>query len=165
MFSSPYISGQPQASWPAPWPPAQATSVPAAPRPAPLSPQAAAAPQPRPIVRLQAPEELIPNDPPKPLVLPAPEQLGVALARPTTPALLDLPVDWNVTRDRLNRLGALHFAVTKLPAGAYRIAFELPTTQPGRTHHIEAEAATEGAAVCQALDLADLWTGQHSKAS
>jgi len=112
-------------------------------------------------VRLQAPEELIPAQPPPPLVLPTPEQLGVAMARPAATALQDLPVDWNVTRDRLNRLGAVRFSVAKLSEGAYRIAFELPTTQPGRTHHIEAEAATEGAAVCQALDLADLWTGQR----
>jgi hypothetical protein len=108
---------------------------------------------------MQAPEELLPARPPAPLVLPSPEQLGVS----STPAALqDLPVDWNVTRDRLNHLGAVGFAVAKLPEGAYRIAFELPTSQAGRTHHIEAEAATEGAAVCRALDSADKWVGQGS---
>jgi len=100
----------------------------------------------------------MPPPPPAPLVLPSPEQLGVASAQP---AFQDSPVDWNVTHDRLNHLGAVRFDLAKLPDGAYRIAFELPTTQAGRTHHIEAEAATEGAAVCRALDLADRWVGQR----
>jgi hypothetical protein len=94
--------------------------------------------------------------------LPSPEQLGVASARPAPVVnLLDLPVDWNVTRDRLNRLGAVGFHLAKLGQGKFRVAFVLPTTQPGRMHHIEAEAVTEGAAVCRALDLADQWAGQR----
>jgi hypothetical protein len=90
------------------------------------------------------------------LVLPSPEQLGVRAAPSAMAAIQDLPVDWNVTHDRLNRLGAVGFAMAKLAGGGV-----LPTTQPNRMHHIEAEAATEGAAVCRALDLADHWTGQR----
>jgi hypothetical protein len=108
---------------------------------------------------MQAPEELIPQRR-EPLVLPPPEKLGVTVAQAPPTALIDLPVDWNVTRDRLQHLGAVGFALARMPDGAYRIAFDLPTTQAGRTHHIEAEAATEGAAVCRALDLADQWSGQ-----
>jgi hypothetical protein len=108
---------------------------------------------------MQAPEELIPTRR-EPLVLPSPEQLGVAAAHVAPAVNMGMPVDWNVTRDRLQHLGAVGFALARLPDGAYRIAFDLPTTQAGRTHHIEAEAATEGAAVCRALDLADQWTGQ-----
>jgi hypothetical protein len=93
-------------------------------------------------------------------MLPSPEQLGVAAAQAPPAKQTDLPVDWNVTRDRLQGLGAIGFALARLPNGAYRIAFDLPTTQAGRTHHIEAEAGTEGAAVCRALDMADQWTGQ-----
>jgi hypothetical protein len=113
----------------------------------------------RPLVRLQSPEELMPTAPPKRLVLPSPEQLGVvgagAVPGATTPYL---DVDWNVTRDRLHGLGAVGFHLAKLPEGAFRVAFLLPTTQPGWLHQIEAEAETEGTAVCRALELADQWT-------
>jgi hypothetical protein len=158
---SPYTAAPPVAVRPAPWPPAPASRVPQTPawssRPASRDGTALATP-PRPVVRLQAPEELIPTQPPAQLVLPSPAQLGVASG---PAALPNLPVDWNVTRDRLDHLGAIGFGLAKLPEGAYRIAFDLPTSQPGRTHHIEAEAATEGAAVCRALDMADQWAGQR----
>jgi hypothetical protein len=110
---------------------------------------------------LQAPEEVIPPRPAR-VALPSPEELGVIPAAPAAASTaLDRPVDWNVTHDRLNRLGAVGFHLAKLANGACRVAFVLPTAQPGRMHHIEAEAASEGAAVCRALDLADQWVGQR----
>jgi hypothetical protein len=162
MTSPPFVSmpfpGPPPAAPPV-WTPPQAAAVPAPPAwPPQPAPPVAQQPQPRPIVRLQAPEELIPPPPPPRLVLPAPEQLGVACAS-AAGAPRDLPVDWNVTRDRLQSLGVVGFHLTKLSGASYRVAFVLPTAQAGRMHHIEAEAATEGAAVCRALDLADQWVG------
>jgi hypothetical protein len=120
--------------------------------------------QPRPIVRLQAPEERMPVAPPALLALPSPEQLGVAGLRPTASPVVvqDMPVDWNVTHDRLNQLGAMDLHLTRLSSGVYRVTFVLAAAQPGRLHHIEAEAATEGGAVCSALDQADLWTSQQT---
>jgi hypothetical protein len=155
---------------PAQWAPPQTAGVPQSVTWPPRAPAPAAAPavvqqpeQPRPIVRLQAPEELIPAPAPTRLALPSPEQLGVAAVQPVahTALPLNMPVDWNVTHDRLDRLGALDLHLTRLSGGTYRVAFVLATTQPGWLHHIEAEAATEGAAVCSALDQADQWTNQQ----
>jgi hypothetical protein len=145
-----------QAMPPMAWPTAPAATW--TPRQTPVA--AAPATTPRPIVRLQAPEELLPPARPAAVVLPPPEALGVKSAQ-TPAAVLDLPVDWNVTHDRLNRLGAIRLVLAKLEGGSCRFAFELPTTEPGRMHHIEAEAASEGAAVCRALDLADHWVAQR----
>jgi hypothetical protein len=165
MTSPPFVSmpfpGPPSATPPL-WTPPQAAAVPPPPAwPPRQAPAVAQQPQPRPIVRLQAPEELIPPPPPPRLVLPAPEQLGVACASAAAGTPRDLPVDWNVTRDRLQSLGVVGFHLTKLSGASYRVAFVLPTTQAGRMHHIEAEAATEGAAVRRALDQADQWVGQR----
>jgi hypothetical protein len=93
--------------------------------------------------------------------MPSPEALGVTPSRLATRCTLQvLPVDWNVTRDRLEGLGAIGFKLAKLPDGVYRVAFVLPSSRAGHLHQVEAEAATEGNAVCQALDLADQWTRQ-----
>jgi hypothetical protein len=167
MLTSPPFVTPARVPQPVPWPAPQPAGVAQAPgwspRPANPPPQAAALTQQleprRPVVRLQAPEELMPPPPPKRLVLPSPEQLGVAGAGPASAVTASHPdVDWNVTRDRLHGLGAIGFHLAKLPEGAFRVAFLLPTTHPGRLHQIEAEAPSEGTAVCRALDLADQWT-------
>jgi hypothetical protein len=63
-------------------------------------------------------------------------------------------VDWNATRARLDQLGALSFRVDKLPGGSHRVTLLLPTANSERTRQIETVAASEEAAVRQALEQA-----------
>jgi hypothetical protein len=92
--------------------------------------------------------------------MPSPEELGIR--RASAPVVAETSVDWNDTRDRLARLGALSFRLDKLPQGNCRVTFLLPTRQPQRTHEIEAMAATEAAAVRLALAQAQRWVEQGS---
>jgi hypothetical protein len=84
---------------------------------------------------------------PSPVMLPTPEQLGVACTPPAPPET----VDWNATHTRLRQLGALGWQVARLPQGGYRFTFLLPTAQPNCSRHVEATAASEAEAVRLAL--------------
>jgi hypothetical protein len=87
--------------------------------------------------------------------MPSPDQLGVALGKPSGSAGLD----WAVVHHRLDQLGAVCFNLEKLPQGTYRFTCLLPTAQPGRTHRVEAVAASESEVVRLVLDRSEEWAG------
>jgi hypothetical protein len=121
------------------------------------APQLAAAPKvPQPKIRLQAPDDVPPAQP-RPLALPAPEDLG--LAGPVTATADGRQVDWNAVRVHLARLGALSFRVDRLGSESYRVTFVLATAQPQRTHQVECTAGSEAAAVELALARAQQVAG------
>lgn len=155
----------PQLQQPMGWNPGAPQAVPF---PTEALPRAAASPSeplvttpPQPIVRGVAGEEETPAPvavrpapmAPDSVVLPSPEELGVAPAVLAQPLA---PVDWNVVRQRLQRLGALSFHVQQLDRN-YRVVFELPTGHNDRTHLVEAVAASEAQAVMLALQRAEQW--------
>jgi hypothetical protein len=141
--SAPTWTGQPS-PWPAAW---QQAAGPAA---APAQPLAT----PRPIVRAKGDDDPVRVELPQTrLRIPTPEQLGIALA-PRTDAP---PADWATARQRLDRLGAVCLHLEKLPQGGYRFTCLLATSQAGRTHRVEAQAATEAEVVRLALDRSEEW--------
>ena len=103
----------------------------------------------RPKVRLQAADEA----PPVPaqaarLSLPPPEALGIGVAPIAAPVVApppqtSPPTDWNATKQRLERIGAVSFRSDRLPQGGFRFTVLVPAEQGAR--HIEAEAASVGA--------------------
>lgn len=103
-----------------------------------------------------------PDVPPEPnrLILPAPEQLGVSMARSPSPSTERF--DWNVAHQRVERLSAVAFFVGRRTDGGYTASFLLPTGQPGRTHHIETAGDSEAAAVARALEQAEAWNGRQN---
>jgi hypothetical protein len=120
-----------------------------------------AQPLPGPTFRGQAPDE--PESPPPPpaaplLRLPTPEELGLAAERADSAGF-----DWSAAHHRLDHLGAVCFRLDKLPQGSSRVTCLLPTAQPGRTHHVEAEAPTDAEAVRLALERAEAWSGEASR--
>jgi hypothetical protein len=88
--------------------------------------------------------------------MPTPEQLGLA---PVRPAAAVADTDWAAVHRRLDRLGATCFHLEKATGGT-RITCLLPTAQAGRSHRVEAQAASEGDAVRLALDQAEEWARQ-----
>jgi hypothetical protein len=84
--------------------------------------------------------------------MPTPEQLGLI----TTPAS-EPGANWSEASQRLKKLGASCFQMERLQQGGYRFVCLLPTAQPGRTHRVEAEAASEADAVRLALGRAEQW--------
>lgn len=122
-------------------------------QPAPLMAQQ---PPPRPTIRAQAPDDPPPEpveSRPTPLQMPSPEQLGVADRH------AEGGLDWTAAHRRLDLLGAVCFHSEKLAQGGCRFTCVLPTTEPGRQHRVEVEAASEAAAVGLALDKAEEWAG------
>jgi len=118
----------------------------------------AAAPSKPAVVRGLPPEEKVK---PKP-AMPSPGQLGIDLERPTpeqlgiaVPARTPVQVDWNLTRQRLQQMGALTFQLDRLPDDGRRFSITLPTAETGKTHMIQGNGATEAEAVRQALERAD----------
>ncbi|HEV3259014.1 MAG TPA: hypothetical protein VG013_19235 [Gemmataceae bacterium] len=95
------------------------------------------------------------EQPPAPLVIPSPEQLGLACAEP---AAGDSP-DWTALHRRLDQLGAWSIQLDKLPAGGCRFTCLLPTGTPDRFHRVESQAGTPAEAVRLALDDAEKWAG------
>jgi hypothetical protein len=135
---SPNLQPQPRVAMPTPpSQPANLTLPP--PPPGVASPVADAT---RPKVRAVSED---PPPPPRRLVLPTPEQLGIAI----TPAAEKLVVDWNQVQSRLERLGIMRLQRDRLPAGGFRVVLGLPTQQ------VEATGATEAAAVLLALERAE----------
>ncbi len=84
--------------------------------------------------RGQSPEPV-----PAKLYLPAPEELGIRLYKP------EPKLDWNLLRDRLERLGASRFQLERLGT-KFRFECTLPTGV------VEGVGDTEAAAVRSALD-------------
>jgi len=137
---------------------AQAAPRPVATTPAPMLASA----EPRPKVRLQAPDEPV-QTPVTRLTLPPPEQFGIA-AQPAAATVPVAPVaatpaapavDWNIAKQRLDRLNPVAFHSDRLAHGGFRISVLLPARDG--THHIEAEAGSEAAAVAVALERAEAW--------
>lgn len=114
---------------------------------------AAGATQPK--IRLRGPD---PTPAPSRLTLPSPEELGLVRHSAPAPTQASQTLDWNQAHARLQQLGAVGFHIDRLPAGNVRVSFLLPTSDPQRTHHVEAEAAHEGQAVYAALEQAETWT-------
>ena len=128
------MPGQPQPGYAPPQPQRQIAMPPP-------PPVAALPPDPtRPKVRA-VPEDAPP--PPRRIVLPSPESLGIAVA-PARPA-----VDWNQVQARLERLSIVRVQRDRLPSGGYRVILGMSA------HQIEATGATEAAAVLLALERAE----------
>ena len=109
----------------------------------------AAEPPPRPRIRLQAPEDP-PRVTPRNLTLPPPDKLGL------TPKTVQATVDWNVTRARLQQLGATNYRVDYLGADGFRVRLLL-NGQAGSMHEIETTAGTDAEALAVALEQAEQW--------
>jgi hypothetical protein len=82
-------------------------------------------------------------------------KLGTPGASPERPTITG--ADWQTTRARLQACGAVSFQADRLGDGSWRFSCQLPTAQAGRTHRIEAQAATEAEAVRLALQRAEQW--------
>jgi hypothetical protein len=145
----------PQGNQTMPWSrPAQPQSAPASfistPRPAPAA---------RPIVRAKGAEEPFPSQPlasadaTTALTIPPPEELGISPA----PLAEMNGADWTQAHRDLERLASISYQLDKLPEGGCRFTCLLLTSQPGFTHRVEAEAATEAEAVRLVLDKAKEW--------
>jgi hypothetical protein len=102
-------------------------------------------------VSMPSPEEM--GVVPAKVGLPSPDELGVVPPGRTAAAI----IDWNETRSRLDRLGAIGWQSTQLNDGRHRVAFVLRTKQADQVQHIEATATTEAEAVTAALARAEEW--------
>ena len=135
MPSPTYVPMQAPMSYPAPAPALAPQNNPAPAVPA-SAPRAAAQAPRQPVARAKAPDEPTPARP-TPLVMPSPEQLGVAV-RPVANA-----VNWTALHARMKELGIVSFHMDTLSDGRYRFTCWLPQGQPGTTQRIEALAASE----------------------
>ena len=114
----------------------------------PSQPAMASLPPPR-TVRGQADDEPVES---RPLVLPTPEQLGIAV--PTTTAS---PIDWTAIHRRLDQMGATCFQLERPVGGGCRVTCLLPTGQANHSRRLEAQANTQAEAVRLVLDQAEEW--------
>lgn len=156
-YGAPMFQGQVMGA-----PPARRTVPPVQPAFQPNLPPtlAQSAETPRREVRGVAAEEREPRSiqaavqPPTPVVIPSPEQLGVA-APPVVPR--DPNLDWVGIRKQLRDLGAVRFQLEQTTDGGTRFICELATAEFGRTQGIEAQARTEAEAVRLVLARAEQW--------
>jgi hypothetical protein len=88
--------------------------------------------------------------------IPSPEKLGVQPRAVQSPAA-QAEVDWTATRRRLRELGVLTFQLDHPTEGGCHFTCLLPTSDPGRSHRIDARGATETEAVRLALARAEEW--------
>ena len=117
-----------------------------------------APPPPAPVRTAQAPRLVArscagrwPNQPPRQCVgqsvaMPSPDQLGVNIRQAAAAC------DWTAAHRRMQDLGVISFQMDRLNADIFQVVCLLPTSEPGRTHRIEAHGATEAEAVRCALD-------------
>jgi hypothetical protein len=162
-----YPGQQPGRSVPPQWPPQTAQQP--SPSPSPSPPITARG-------MMQDPPKMV-NPPlisaPKltPVSMPSPEEIGVVPVKVALPSAEELGVvppgktattkiDWNETRNRLARLGAIGWQSMQLNDGRHRVAFVLRTKQVDQVQHIEATAATEAEAVTAALARAEEWAAK-----
>jgi hypothetical protein len=155
---APMAGPQPRPSYPLPQQPA-APYPGLAQQPLPNSPAA----PPR-VVRGQMPEEPVPparpvvtEARPAPLRLPAPEELGVGGAAPASRA----SADGATAHQRLDQLGATCLHVEKLPQGGCRLTCLLATSQQGRSHRIDVQAADSAEALRLAVEKAEAWAARR----
>lgn len=146
----------PFAPSPGPRPPAYANQQPPAPTPQWNAAAIPDPPAPQPIVRAQAPDDPPAIPRPRALVLPTPEALGLA-ASETEPASLD----WTAVHQQLDRLGVTCFQLEQSETGGFRITCLLPTASAGRSHRVEAQAATKAEVVRMVLLHAEAWAAQQ----
>ena len=71
-------------------------------------------------------------------------------------------MDWNVAKQRLERLRVVAFHSDRLGHSGFRISVLLPTA--AGSHHVEAEAASEALAVAAALERAEAWARSQNAA-
>src|SRR5262249_13562700 len=116
------------------------------------------------VVRGQAPEEPVPparpvvSEPrPAPLRLPAPEELGVAGTSPASRT----PANGTTAHQRLEQLAAPCLHVEKLPQGGCRLTCLLSTSQEGRSHRIDVQAADTAEALRLAVEKAETWAARR----
>lgn len=110
----------------------------------------ATAPVAAPKIRMQMdePERLLASSTRSKMVMPSPEELGLASRSRSAAA----PMDWTAIRQRLDALGISGFQLQRLPNGSFRFSCELPTGQGAMP--IRGEAPTEEGAVQQVLNQA-----------
>ena len=158
-MSQPVYIQQPTMQVPQPWPPRSTQPTAQQPQFKPM----ATAQQPMPAPTARGHREELPDalmKPPTaavklaPLSMPSPEELGVT---PTAPAAALVKVDWNETRDRLQRMGCVGFQTAKIGDGRHRVVVTLRTNRVDQEQNIEAVAATEGEAVVAVLARAEQW--------
>ena len=91
-------------------------------------------------------------------VMPSPQALGVSTELSSRP-LVPLPaqVDWNQIQSRMERLGVLRFEKDRASDGVVRVRLLLPTADPTKAQPVEAQAATEAAAILLAVEHAEQW--------
>jgi hypothetical protein len=111
------------------------------------------------LVRAQAGEEQtnssVTTVPTAKLLMPSPEELGLAAGGAPNPASVD--GDWNAARRRLDALGACYYRLEKADQG-FRFTCSLPYAgDPNRERHFETLAASEADAIRMALEQVDDW--------
>jgi hypothetical protein len=91
--------------------------------------------------------------PPAPkFVLPRPEALGIAKSLNVAPTpAASSQVDWNQIQARMERLGVLTYSKARMSSGGVRVTMTLP----GVSAPVEAQGATEAAAILVALQQAE----------
>lgn len=97
-------------------------------------------------------------------VLAEPESLGISTSlsspAPATQAASPVQVDWNQIQARMERLRVVGY--DKLPvSGGVKVTLFLETGNPGQRQPVQAEAATEAAAVTLALQYGEAWAQQR----
>ncbi len=143
MYGQPNYAVQPYG---APRPPFQPAPVQSAPR-QPTQWQPPAQPIPATVRGVSQEPPPAPN-----FVLPRPEALGIAKSLNVAPTpAASRQVDWNQIQARMERLGVLTYSKARLPAGIVRITMTLP----GNAAPVEAQGATEAAAILVALQQAE----------
>ena len=152
-------SPQAQRLEPAPWPPRSNPPQTAQQPVAPITARGMMAETPKVVS-----PPLIPTPKLSPVSMPSPDEVGVvppgakSVAMPSPPApdkSAVARVDWNATRERLDRLGAIGLQTAQLSDGRHRVAFVLRTRQADQVQRVEATAATEVEAVALALERAE----------
>src|SRR5262245_10614748 len=130
--------------------PSRPPAVPAGANGQPSQPAVASLPPPR-AIRGQAPDEPAETRPAA-LVLPAPEQLGIAMVK--TP---ESAIDWTAVHRRLDQMGATCFQLERSVSGGCKVMCLLPTGQANHSRRLEAQANTQAEAVRLVLDQAEEW--------
>lgn len=153
---APVYSQQPRATAPAAWQAQPGPKTAAQPK-FPVNAALAGGQTPQPTFRGQTPDAPAAATAPPlvlpPLVLPTPQQLGLAPAKAASAPAAE--IDWNDVRVRLRRLGAVGFHLDHVSAGQWRARLLVPVAGQGpRT--LEASAASDAAAVAGVLQQADL---------
>jgi hypothetical protein len=96
-----------------------------------------------------------PQPAPVTLELPSPESLGIGTELSPPPAAART-VDWSALHSRLNRLGALSFAVQRPSAQLVRMISLFPLPE-NKVHRVEVSAATEAEAARLFLEQVEEW--------